>query len=218
MTTETRTPEATDATRRRPRDVRFGMIVPFDMALDREYWQFLPDHASVHVTRLPIIDLPYGLEHARLVADPPVMNEAVRTLVLHRSTADDDRRRKGPNAQAGGARKHELVRDWSRPTVVGDGRCRQRTQERRAETRDAADHAQERLSCIQDLPRLVEMIEPGRLQRERPVKLDDVQLGGVHQPRQLSEVGVIAIEADAPAPVSRRGSIRVRDVQVRRHR
>ncbi len=81
MTTETRTPEATDATRRRPRDVRFGMIVPFDMALDREYWQFLPDHASVHVTRLPIIDLPYGLEHARLVADPPVMNEAVRTLV-----------------------------------------------------------------------------------------------------------------------------------------
>ena len=29
------------------------MIVPFDMALDREYWQFLPDGASVHVTRLP---------------------------------------------------------------------------------------------------------------------------------------------------------------------
>ncbi len=66
---------------RRPRDVRFGMIVPFDMALDREYWQFLPDHASVHVTRLPIIDLPYGVEHASIVAEPAAMAAAVQTLV-----------------------------------------------------------------------------------------------------------------------------------------
>ena len=66
---------------RRPRDVRLGMIVPFDMALDREYWQFLPEHASVHVTRLPIINLPYGLEHARSVAEPGAMHDAVQTLV-----------------------------------------------------------------------------------------------------------------------------------------
>jgi maleate isomerase len=57
------------------------MIVPFDMALDREYWQFLPDGASVHVTRLPIIDLPYGVEHASRVAEPGAMYEAVQTLV-----------------------------------------------------------------------------------------------------------------------------------------
>jgi maleate isomerase len=57
------------------------MIVPFDMALDREYWQFLPETASVHVTRLPIINLPYGLEHASRVADPNAMYEAVQTLV-----------------------------------------------------------------------------------------------------------------------------------------
>ena len=66
---------------RRPRDVRFGMIVPFDMALDREYWQFLPSNASVHVTRLPIIDLPYGMEHASRVAEPVEMAAAVQTLV-----------------------------------------------------------------------------------------------------------------------------------------
>jgi maleate isomerase len=73
---------ATDSipTRRR-RDTRFGMVVPFDMALDREYWQFLPDGASVHVTRLPIIDLPYGREHASLVGADPAMHDAVRTLV-----------------------------------------------------------------------------------------------------------------------------------------
>jgi maleate isomerase len=57
------------------------MIVPFDMALDREYWQFLPEHASVHVTRLPIIDLPYGVEHASRVAEPGAMYDAVQTLV-----------------------------------------------------------------------------------------------------------------------------------------
>lgn len=83
MTTETRPPEATAAggSARRPRDVRFGMIVPFDMALDREYWQFLPPNASVHVTRLPIINLPYGVEHALRVAEPEAMAAAVQTLV-----------------------------------------------------------------------------------------------------------------------------------------
>jgi maleate isomerase len=72
---------ATDPSARRPRDVRFGMVVPFDMALDREYWQFLPDGASVHVTRLPIIDLPYGVEHASLVGADPGMHDAIQTLV-----------------------------------------------------------------------------------------------------------------------------------------
>src|SRR6476646_10303526 len=57
------------------------MIVPFDMALDREYWQFLPDDASVHVTRLPLIDLPYGVEHASRLAEPAAMHEAVQTLI-----------------------------------------------------------------------------------------------------------------------------------------
>ena len=71
----------TTETTRRPRDVRFGMIVPFDMALDREYWQFLPENATVHVTRLPPINLPYGIEHASRVAEPGGMYDAVQTLV-----------------------------------------------------------------------------------------------------------------------------------------
>jgi len=81
VTTEARSAGATGGGARRPRDVRFGMIVPFDMALDREYWQFVPETASVHVTRLPIIDLPYGVEHARRVAEPGSMHDAVQTLV-----------------------------------------------------------------------------------------------------------------------------------------
>jgi maleate isomerase len=60
---------------------RVGMVVPFDMALDREYWEFLPETASLHITRLPIVDLPYGVDHARTVADAPHLEDAISTLV-----------------------------------------------------------------------------------------------------------------------------------------
>jgi maleate isomerase len=60
---------------------RVGMVVPFDMALDREYWEFLPETASLHVTRLPIVDLPYGVDHARMVAAAPHLEDAISTLV-----------------------------------------------------------------------------------------------------------------------------------------
>jgi maleate isomerase len=59
---------------------RIGVIVPFDMALDREYWELVPDDVSLHVTRLPIVDLPYGPAHARRVADPDDLAAAARTL------------------------------------------------------------------------------------------------------------------------------------------
>lgn len=60
---------------------RIGVIVPFDMALDREYWQLVPDDVSLHVTRLDIVDLPYGPAHARQVAEPEGLAAAARTLV-----------------------------------------------------------------------------------------------------------------------------------------
>ncbi|CAN5446360.1 aspartate/glutamate racemase family protein [soil metagenome] len=60
---------------------RIGVIAPFDMALDAEYWQLVPDDVSVHFTRLPIVDLPYGPEHARSVADAVGLEAAARSLV-----------------------------------------------------------------------------------------------------------------------------------------
>jgi maleate isomerase len=59
---------------------RIGVIVPFDMALDREYWELVPGDVSLHVTRLPIVDLPYGPAHARRVADPDDLAASARTL------------------------------------------------------------------------------------------------------------------------------------------
>jgi maleate isomerase len=60
---------------------RIGVIAPFDMALDAEYWQLVPDDVSVHFTRLGIVDLPYGPEHARAVADADGLRAATRSLV-----------------------------------------------------------------------------------------------------------------------------------------
>jgi maleate isomerase len=65
----------------RARRSRIGVIAPFDMALDREYWDLAPAGVSIHFTRLDIVDLPYGPEHARAVADPAGLRAASRTLV-----------------------------------------------------------------------------------------------------------------------------------------
>jgi maleate isomerase len=59
---------------------RIGVIAPFDMALDREYWQLVPGDVSVHFTRLDIVDLPYGPEHARAVAGTGGLQVATRSL------------------------------------------------------------------------------------------------------------------------------------------
>ena len=60
---------------------RIGIIVPFDFALDREYWRFVPPAVSLHITRTPHHDGPVGLDLARLVADPAEAADATRTLV-----------------------------------------------------------------------------------------------------------------------------------------
>ena len=64
------------------RSSRIGVIAPFDMALDEEYWRLAPTGVSIHFTRLDIVELPYGPEHARAVAaEPAGLRAATRTLV-----------------------------------------------------------------------------------------------------------------------------------------
>ncbi len=60
---------------------RIGIIVPFDFALDREYWRFVPPSVSLHLTRTPHHDGVVGIELARDVADPAEAAEATRALV-----------------------------------------------------------------------------------------------------------------------------------------
>ena len=62
-------------------DVRIGVIVPFDFALDREYWRYAPADVTLHVTRTPHVDKPLGMELVEAVSDDDVIRDAVRDLV-----------------------------------------------------------------------------------------------------------------------------------------
>ncbi|MBM4409591.1 MAG: Asp/Glu racemase [Chloroflexi bacterium] len=59
---------------------RIGLIVPADFVLDRECDGFAGDVATVHVTRLRPVELPYDLEHAQALAASAPLREASGTF------------------------------------------------------------------------------------------------------------------------------------------
>ncbi|CAN5821306.1 hypothetical protein BH23CHL8_BH23CHL8_17390 [soil metagenome] len=63
---------------------RIGIIAPFDLELDREYWQFVPEAVSVHITRTGHVAAPVGVELAEAVADADEMVRATGSLLMAR--------------------------------------------------------------------------------------------------------------------------------------
>ncbi|KRE71635.1 maleate cis-trans isomerase family protein [Arthrobacter sp. Soil762] len=57
-----------------------GVVCPFDMALDRELWRWMPADVSLFFTRTPFFDEPVSLEMAEDVSDDGDILEAVRNL------------------------------------------------------------------------------------------------------------------------------------------
>lgn len=57
-----------------------GVVAPFDFALDRELWRWVPDDVSLHMTRTPFVPVEVSLDLARLVSEHATLGEAVRTL------------------------------------------------------------------------------------------------------------------------------------------
>jgi maleate isomerase len=57
-----------------------GVIVPFDMALDRELWRWTPDNVSLLLTRTPYALLPVTVEMAQVVGDLGVVEQSTRNL------------------------------------------------------------------------------------------------------------------------------------------
>ncbi|MDO0978141.1 maleate cis-trans isomerase family protein [Mycolicibacterium frederiksbergense] len=47
-----------------------GVVVPYDFALDRELWRWLPDDVSLHLTRMPFAPMPATMEMAVHISDP----------------------------------------------------------------------------------------------------------------------------------------------------
>ncbi|MFD9172973.1 Arylmalonate decarboxylase [Streptomyces sp. ADI98-12] len=57
-----------------------GVVAPFDFALDRELWRWVPDEVSLHLTRTPYVPVEVSLDLARLVSEHATLHEAVRAL------------------------------------------------------------------------------------------------------------------------------------------
>lgn len=56
------------------------MVAPFDFALDRELWQFVPDDITLHLTRTPYVDLALGVELASELSDEEAVGAGARAL------------------------------------------------------------------------------------------------------------------------------------------
>jgi maleate isomerase len=57
-----------------------GVVAPFDFALDRELWRWVPDEISLHLTRTPFVPVEVSLDLARLVSEHETLDGAVRAL------------------------------------------------------------------------------------------------------------------------------------------
>lgn len=66
----------------RGEQVGIGVIAPFDLVLDREYWQWVPETVSIHLTRTHTHELPVGLELASAVSDANSVAQATRDLIV----------------------------------------------------------------------------------------------------------------------------------------
>jgi maleate isomerase len=57
-----------------------GVVAPFDFALDRELWRWVPDDVSLHLTRTPFVPVEVSLDLARLVSEHETLREGVMAL------------------------------------------------------------------------------------------------------------------------------------------
>lgn len=64
--------------------VRVGVITPYDFALDRELWRWVPDEVTLHLTRTPHAPLPVSLEQATVVGEPDIVAQCTQDLIAVR--------------------------------------------------------------------------------------------------------------------------------------
>ncbi|HEX2298946.1 MAG TPA: Asp/Glu racemase, partial [Pseudonocardiaceae bacterium] len=64
-----------------PKQHGIGMIAPFDFALDRELWRWVPDHVSLHLTRLPYVPVTMTLEMAEAISDLRAVHRAAQDVL-----------------------------------------------------------------------------------------------------------------------------------------
>ena len=58
-----------------------AVIAPFDLALDRELWRWVPDDVSLHITRMPYAPLAVTTEMAVHISDPDLVAVGVTDTI-----------------------------------------------------------------------------------------------------------------------------------------
>ena len=65
--------------------VGVGVVAPYDFALDRELWRWVPGEATLHLIRTVYSPLPVTVEQAELVGDRDEVAQCTRGLIAHRA-------------------------------------------------------------------------------------------------------------------------------------
>lgn len=58
-----------------------GVIAPFDLALDRELWRWVPAGVSLYLTRTAFVPVPVTVELASMISDEAAVHSATRDLL-----------------------------------------------------------------------------------------------------------------------------------------
>jgi maleate isomerase len=74
--------EALDAATAAPDQVGIGVVIPYDFALDRELWRWVPEQVSLHVTRTPYLDIRASVAHAIAIGDRETVARCTRDLLV----------------------------------------------------------------------------------------------------------------------------------------
>jgi len=74
--------EAVGAVEAAPDQVGIGVVIPYDFALDRELWRWVPAQVSLHLTRTPYQDIPVSVAQAIAVSDQETVVRCTRDLLI----------------------------------------------------------------------------------------------------------------------------------------
>lgn len=58
-----------------------GVVAPFDFALDRELWRWMPDDVSLYLTRLPFVPVPVTVEMAAALSNQRNVRRATKAVL-----------------------------------------------------------------------------------------------------------------------------------------
>ncbi|WP_243769606.1 maleate cis-trans isomerase family protein [Amycolatopsis acidicola] len=65
-----------------PVQTGIGVVAPFDFALDRELWRWVPEQVCLHTTRLPYLPEPVTVRLAQALGDPHGVRRATRDVLV----------------------------------------------------------------------------------------------------------------------------------------